>query len=67
MRRMEWVRAAGCEGGHCVEIAEEYDYVLVRNSQIPLEIIRFTPEEWTTFTNGVKCGDFDAVARGGPA
>lgn len=67
MASMEWVRAKGCEGGHCVEVAVEYGYILVRNSDQPLEIIRFTPNEWAAFTNGVVCGDFAAVDTGGPA
>ena len=61
MPRMEWVRAKGCEGGHCVEVGTEYGYILVRNSQIPLEIIRFTRDEWSTFTKGVAMGDFSVI------
>lgn len=66
MAGLNWVRAADCESGTCVEAAAEYDFVLVRNSEIPLEIVRFTKSEWSAFTNGVKCGDFDAVDLGGP-
>lgn len=65
MSRMEWVRAKGCEGGHCVEVATEYGHILVRNSQIPLEVIRFTAAEWSEFTKGVVLGDFDTVDLGG--
>lgn len=61
MAGLSWVRASGCEGGHCVEVATEYDYILVRNSQIPLEIIRFTQTEWSTFTKGVVMGDFSVI------
>jgi len=67
MPRVDWVKAKGCDGGHCVEVGVEYDYILVRNSNQPLEIIRFTAEEWSAFTIGVVCGDFDAVDVGGPA
>lgn len=65
MPGLNWVRAEGCEGGHCVEVATEYGYILVRNSEIPLEVIRFTPNEWSAFTEGVVSGDFDAVDPGG--
>lgn len=64
---LDWVRADGCDGGHCVEVATEYGHILVRNSQIPLEIVRFTAKEWSTFTKGVLMGDFDAVDPGDPA
>jgi len=67
MSGLNWIRATDCDGGHCVEVATEYGYILVRNSDQPLEIIRFTAGEWSAFTNGVVCGDFDAVDLGGPA
>jgi uncharacterized protein DUF397 len=67
MPGLNWLRAAGCDDGHCVEVATEYGYILVRNSDQPLEIIRFTADEWSAFTNGVVCGDFVAVDLGGPA
>jgi len=66
MARMEWVRADECEGGHCVEVATEYGYILIRNSEIPLEVIRFTRNEWLAFTKGVVRGDFARVDPGEP-
>lgn len=61
MSGLDWRRAKECEGGHCVEVATEYGYILVRNSFEPLEIIRFTPAEWSVFTNGVVMGDFSVI------
>ena len=57
---LEW-RKADCDGGHCVEVATEHGFVLARNSQLPLEVLRFTPTEWNAFVAGVKLGEFDLV------
>jgi hypothetical protein len=66
MAGMQWLRASGCEATACVEIAVEYGYVLLRNSELKLEIVRFTPEEWSLFTDGVKSGEFDRIVSGEP-
>jgi len=63
--RLEWTRSE-CESGACVEVATEHGYVLVRSSTLPLEVIRFTPEEWTTFLFDVKRDAFDLVDQGEP-
>lgn len=63
--RLTWVRPV-CESGTCVEVATEHGYVLVRSSILPLEIVRFTPDEWRSFLADVKGGAFDLVDTGEP-
>lgn len=58
VRRLEWVRPE-CDSGHCVEVTTEHGFVLVRSSNMPLELIRFTPEEWQTFLEAAKRDAFD--------
>lgn len=60
VERLEWVRAE-CDGGHCAEVTTEHGYVLVRNSTMPLEVIRFSPPEWDAFVARVKVGNYDLV------
>ncbi len=44
----------------CVNVSIGKDDVLVTNFALKeSSVIRFTPEEWTAFINGVKNGEFD--------
>ena len=59
---MEWRKASGCgPNGPCVEVAESpYASVGVRNSRHPGgHELWFTHDEWVTFIEGVKAGEFD--------
>jgi len=53
----EWVK--GCETNACVEVSQEYGSVFVRNSKDPRRTIVFDSEEWSTFLEAVKRGEFD--------
>lgn len=48
-----------CGGGECVEVHGDGDRVLVRNSTKPEIVVEFTREEWLTFLDGVRRGEFD--------
>lgn len=62
---MSWRRASGCDSNTCVEVAYADD-VLVRDSKDPDgPVLRFTPDEWTAFTEGVRGGEFDLGGRHG--
>lgn len=63
VQKLQWIRP-DCESGSCVEVATEHGYVLVRSSNIPLELIRFTPAEWEAFLIDAKKGAFDLVDPG---
>jgi hypothetical protein len=57
---IEWHRARGCDSGSCTEVAYADGAYLVRNSTDPDgPILRFTPDEWAVFAQGVRDGDFD--------
>ncbi|MFF0458174.1 DUF397 domain-containing protein [Nocardia africana] len=44
----------------CVEVAFLDSGVGVRDSKNPTgPALIFTPTEWSTFTSGLQCGDFD--------
>jgi Domain of unknown function (DUF397) len=55
----KWVRPRRCDAGHCVEVSDEYGSVFVRNSKDPQRTIVFDDEEWSTFLEAVKRGEFD--------
>jgi hypothetical protein len=49
--------------GNCVEVAtnlrDTQGAVLVRDSKTPTQgILAFTPEEWRTFTEAIRAGEF---------
>jgi Domain of unknown function (DUF397) len=49
-------------GGSCVEARRHADVIEVRNSKAPeAGIVRFTLEEWDSFLDGAKKGEFDKL------
>ncbi|NUR60747.1 MAG: DUF397 domain-containing protein [Catenulispora sp.] len=63
-QQLAWRKASASAGnGQCVEAAPLADGVAVRDSKDPLgPILRFTAQEWATFLNGAKAGEFDDLA-----
>lgn len=58
----QWIRAK-CSTSACVEVNSGGSIVGVRSSNDPENVVIFTHEEWTTFLDGVKAGDFDGTTR----
>lgn len=60
----EWMmssRSTG-NGGSCVEARRHAGQIEVRNSKRPDEsTVRFTVEEWDSFLDGAKKGEFDRL------
>ncbi len=57
---MQWRRSSYCANGACLEVARSAD-VLVRDSKLDdSPILRFSPQSWKAFTEGVRAGDFSA-------
>jgi hypothetical protein len=58
----EWrtASASGGNGGQCVEVALNIPgIVAVRDSKDPSgPVLRFTPDEWAAFQDGVAKGEF---------
>lgn len=64
MEANEWLKSTfsnGTGGNNCVEVRWIYGHdVMIRNSNKPNgHRVRFTPEEWKAFVEGVKAGQFD--------
>ena len=54
-------RSSG-NGGSCVEARRESGAIEVRNSKSPeAGSVRFTLEEWDSFLDGAKKGEFDIL------
>jgi hypothetical protein len=52
-------------GGSCVEARREAGLIEVRNSKDPgAGTVRFTTEEWDSFLDGAKKGEFDRLLGG---
>lgn len=56
-----WAKSSFCGSGACVEVAQAADgHRLVRDSKNPdVPPLRFTGEEWASFLDGAKAGEFD--------
>jgi len=55
-----WKRSRRCDnsGPNCVEVLTTGTEVHVRNSTNPAATLTFTNDEWRTFTDGVRDGEF---------
>jgi hypothetical protein len=52
-------------GGSCVEARQHAGLIEVRNSKNPDSgTVRFTSEEWDSFLDGAKKGEFDQLLAG---
>jgi hypothetical protein len=52
-------------GGSCVQARRQEGLIEVRNSKNPdAGTVRFTPEEWDSFLDGAKKGEFDQLLAG---
>ncbi|MFD9720539.1 DUF397 domain-containing protein [Streptomyces sp. NPDC059076] len=50
------------EGNNCLEIAEQGDLILLRESDSPDVIIHTSREKLRAFLGGAKAGEFDDLA-----
>lgn len=54
-----WQKSSFSGAENCVEVATVEDFVMVRDSKDPQgSVLRFTPEEWRAFLEGVNVGEF---------
>lgn len=59
-----WRKASFCASGQCVEVSKQDDMILLRDSKkTGGRILRYTAEEWQSFVQGVKAGEFDDVGE----
>lgn len=50
---LTWIRATGCEGGACAEVAFGEDgTVMVRSSRRPEQVAVFDADEWAQLRTG---------------
>lgn len=56
-----WIKSSASTGnGACVETQWQPDGILVRDSKNPDgPVLAFVRDQWTTFIEGVKAGEFD--------
>lgn len=53
----QWVKAK-CDTGSCAEVKVEENRVYVRSS-LNHQLVTFTLDEWGTFKDAIKNGEFD--------
>ena len=54
-----WQKSSYCQGGECAEATKKGDVIALRNSTNPRREVRYSTEEWRSFIQGVKSGEFD--------
>lgn len=51
----KWIRSSHCDSNACVEVADQEDVVLMRNSKDPDgPVLRFTRDQWREFVQSLK-------------
>jgi hypothetical protein len=57
---LQWSRSSRCASNGCVEVAQDGDLVLLRDSKSPgTAPLQFTQKEWSAFLAGARDGEFD--------
>lgn len=61
-RTTTWRKSSHCANNTCVEVAILDNQVAVRDSKDPEgSFLLFSREEWTSFLNGARDGEFEAT------
>jgi hypothetical protein len=60
--QLDWRKSSFCASNECVEIARQNGLVFLRSSVQPRRTVRYTPQEWQAFVNGLRAGDFDDLS-----
>ncbi|HEY2508655.1 MAG TPA: DUF397 domain-containing protein [Streptosporangiaceae bacterium] len=59
---LSWRVARKCNGGQCVRVAVHGDEILVGSTkQGGGPVLAYSREEWATFVEGIRQGDFDDI------
>jgi hypothetical protein len=59
---LAWQIARSCNGGACVRVALSENAILIGDSKNPNgPVLPFTRDEWKTFVEGIRQGDFDNI------
>jgi Domain of unknown function (DUF397) len=58
-RAGEWRRASYCQNGECLEILQDDQSVMVRDSAHPEAVVCASTESWRAFRDAVKAGELD--------
>jgi Domain of unknown function (DUF397) len=60
---LSWTVAQRCNAGTCVAIATNGQDFFIGDSKAPTgPVLAYTRDEWITFVDGVKRGDFDHLS-----
>ncbi|MEU9388849.1 DUF397 domain-containing protein [Streptomyces sp. NPDC048324] len=60
---LRWRKSSfSSDTGACVEVAEQGDWILLRESDDPHVVVRTTRRKLRAFLEGAKAGEFDDLA-----
>jgi Domain of unknown function (DUF397) len=57
----DWRRSSYCAAGECAEIAKDGDVVLMRSTNAPRVVVKYTPEEFRALRQAFQSGEFDDI------
>ena len=56
---LAWRVARRCNGGSCVRVAKNGDMVVIGDTKDPGAMLSYSKDEFRTFVEGIRQGDFD--------
>jgi len=57
-QHLVWRRSSFCADGSCAEVATDGQFVYLRNSREPGEVIALDLDEWAALKAGIRSGEF---------
>lgn len=56
--QLTWRQSSKCQSSTCLQVARDGDEYLIRNSEQPDDVLRFTKAEWDAFIAGANADEF---------
>jgi hypothetical protein len=57
----KWRKSSYCAGGECAEIAKDGEIILMRSTNAPRVVVKYTPEEYRALKLAIQSGEFDDI------
>jgi hypothetical protein len=58
-KSVDWRRSSFCAAGECAEIAKDGEMIVMRSSNAPRVVVRFTADEFRALKQAFQSGEFD--------
>ena len=60
-KSVKWRKSSFCAAGECAEIAKDGEIILMRSTNAPRVVVKYTPEEFRALKLAFQSGEFDDI------